>query len=302
MNATRPAYLRTYREGTLREVSLKLKEALSHCTLCPRDCGVDRHQLEAGICRTGDRARIASYAPHFGEEPPLVGLNGSGTLFFSRCNLLCNFCQNYDISHQGMGITVDDSELAGMMLWLQMRGCHNINFVTPSHVVPQIISALEIAVEQGLRIPLVYNTSGYDKVETLKMLEGIIDIYMPDIKFLDAATAKNTCRTEDYPDTVRRAIREMYRQVGNLRLDERGIATRGLLIRHLVMPGSLEDTREILRFIARDISPEAFVNIMPQYRPCGTVAETPRFNRHLSQGEYDRAMKMAREEGLVNLL
>jgi putative pyruvate formate lyase activating enzyme len=248
------------------------------------------------------KARVSSYAPHFGEEPQLVGRNGSGTIFFTHCNLLCNFCQNYDISHEGVGQDVEEEELAAMMLYLQLSGCHNINFVTPSHVVPQIIGALEIAIEQGLSVPLVYNTSGYDTVETLRLLEGIIDIYMPDFKFLDARAARNTCRSDNYPEVAKAAIKEMYRQVGNLKTDDSGVAYRGLLIRHLIMPGAIEDSRNIIRYIVSEISPEAFVNIMPQYRPCGEVAETPRFDRPLLQAEYDEVLSIAEEEGLVNVI
>ncbi|MCK4654065.1 MAG: radical SAM protein, partial [Candidatus Cloacimonetes bacterium] len=235
---------------------------------------------------------------HFGEEAPLVGRSGSGTIFFTNCNLLCNFCQNYDISHEGHGHEVTDEELAEMMLLLQSRRCNNINFVTPSHVVPQILSALEIAIEKGLSVPLVYNTGGYDNVETLKLLEGVFDIYMPDFKFWDSEVANKTCNAPDYPEVVRKAVAEMHRQVGDLVIDKNGIASSGLLIRHLVLPKGLAGTREIAEFIANKISSNTYVNIMPQYRPCGKSYEMEELSNFLTQKEYNNAVQSAKEEGL----
>ncbi len=298
----KPSYINAFKNGTLRAVNLDLQEALSHCELCPRKCGVDRTNNELGICKTGLKAKVSSASPHFGEEPPLVGTRGSGTIFFTHCNLLCTFCQNYDISHEGYGREVDDSELADLMIRLQLLGCHNINLVTPSHVVPQILNSLEVAIEKGLQIPLVYNTSSFDNVDTLKYLDGIVDIYMPDLKFFDPKLAQKTCDAPNYPDVAREAILEMHRQVGNLKLDSGGIAQQGLLIRHLVMPGLLDDTRRIMKFIANEISPETFVNIMPQYRPCGNLDKVPELNRGLYQDEYDEAIRIAKEEGLFNFL
>lgn len=297
----KPAYLNACKEGILRAVKHQLNATLSACTLCPRMCGVNRLKNEKGTCNTGRLAMISSATPHYGEEPPLVGTGGSGTIFFTNCNLLCNFCQNFDISHEGNGREVNDEELAEQMIKLQLMGCHNINFVTPSHVVPQIISALEIAIGMGLSIPLVFNTSAYDHIETLKLLDGIIDIYMPDFKFWDKKMATETCNAKDYPEIARNAIIEMHRQVGVLEMDNREIALKGLLIRHLVMPDSLNETSRILRFISKTISPETYVNIMPQYRPCGRFRETPKINRPLYRDEYEKALKIAREEGILNI-
>ncbi len=301
MSSAHPAYIRTMDDATLRANAHKAMAALENCTLCPRQCGVDRTAGETGYCQTGLRAKVASYNAHFGEEAPLVGRHGSGTIFFSHCNLLCAFCQNYDISHMGEGWEVDDRQLAAIMLELQKNGCHNINFVTPSHVVPQILSAMVIAAEQGLRVPLVFNTGGYDSVETLKLLNGIVDIYMPDFKFWDADIADQTCQAPDYRQVACDAMREMHRQVGDLIIDDNGLARRGLLVRHLVMPKGMAGTREVMRFIAGQISPETYVNIMPQYRPCGRAREFPDLARALSMSEYKTALKEARDEGITRL-
>jgi putative pyruvate formate lyase activating enzyme len=295
-----PAYLRSFQDGILSSKVEKALERLKNCRLCPRNCQVDRTAGETGICKTGRRAVVASYAPHFGEEPPLVGIHGSGTIFFSHCNLLCNFCQNYDISHQGFGKEVSKSNLARIMIELQNMGCHNINFVTPSHVIPQIVSAVEVAVQHGLNVPLVYNSSAYDEVESLKLLDGIIDIYMPDFKFWDPEVAGETCKASDYPDKARIAIREMHRQVGNLSI-ERGIANRGLLVRHLVMPNGFAGTMEIMNFIATEISKDTYVNIMTQYRPCGDVYEHEVLSRSINRKEFEEALEFARQAGLHRL-
>ena len=296
-----PVYIETYNKGLLKEKIKKAREILSSCSLCPRGCGVDRLSGELGICKTGENASVSSYHPHYGEEAPLVGHNGSGTIFFTYCNLLCIFCQNYDISHEGHGEEVSGEQIAGMMLFLQNTGCHNINFVTPTHVVPQILSALEIAIENGLGVPLVYNTGGYDRVETLKLLEGVIDIYMPDFKFWDPDVAELTCKARDYPEVARRAIIEMHRQVGDLVIDKSGIARRGLLIRHLVLPHGLAGTRQIMRFIAQKVSSNSYVNIMPQYRPCGRANEVKELSRMLLPKEYKAALREAKEEGITRL-
>jgi putative pyruvate formate lyase activating enzyme len=296
-----PCYIKTYKEGLLKEKIKKAREILSSCSLCPRRCGVDRLSGQLGICKTGENAYVSSYHPHYGEEAPLVGHNGSGTIFFTYCNLLCNFCQNYDISHEGGGDEVSREQIAGMMLFLQNSGCHNINFVTPTHVVPQILSALEIAIENGLGVPLVYNTSGYDRVETLKLLEGVIDIYMPDFKFWDPKVAELTCEARDYPEVARRAIIEMHRQVGDLVIDKSGLARRGLLIRHLVLPHGLAGTRQIMRFIAQKVSSSSYVNIMPQYRPCGRAYEVKELSNYLLPEEYKEALREAKKEGVTLL-
>jgi len=297
----RPAYLDLYGEGILQDRVDKAQPLLKNCRLCPRECQVDRAAEEKGYCRTGARAVVSSYSPHFGEEDPLVGARGSGTIFFTHCNLLCLFCQNYDISHLGEGRDVSPDRLAKIMLSLQEMGCHNINFVTPSHVVAQILAALPLAVEGGLRVPLVYNTGGYDSVETLELLDGIFDIYMPDLKFMDGEVAEAYCRARDYPEKARAAIKEMHRQVGDLKINDRGIAERGLLLRHLVMPGGLAGTGEAMRFLAREISPETYVNVMAQYRPCGKALEHPPLNRRVSTAEYEEALEIAREEGIYRL-
>ena len=301
MSIFEPAYIQTFEKGLLREKIQKAYDLLKSCVLCPRKCGVDRLSGETGTCKTGRRAWVSSFAPHFGEEAPLVGNGGSGTIFFTHCNLLCLFCQNFDISHRGCGQEVSGEQLAAIMLDLQNQGCHNINFVTPSHVVPQILCAVEIAVQRGLYVPLVFNSGGYDRVPTLKLLEGVFDIYMPDFKFWDPQVAEDTCQARDYPEVARKALLEMHRQVGDLELNEDGIAQRGLLIRHLVLPGGLAGTRAIMRFIVQRLSPDSYVNIMSQYRPCGRAAEIPALNSHLSAKDYQVAVQAAKEEGVKRL-
>lgn len=301
MSNYQPAYIETHRNGLLRKKIKSAKEMLNNCTLCPRECGVDRLSGESGICKTRDKALVSSYNAHFGEEAPLVGQNGSGTIFFTHCNLMCNFCQNYDISHEGYGRVITDEQLAQIMLQLQNIGCHNINFVTPSHVVAQILSALEIAVEKGLSIPLVYNTGGYDKIETLQLLDGVFDIYMPDFKFWDSDIAEKTCNTADYSKIAQKGFVEMHRQVGDLEIDESGIAQRGLLVRHLVLPNDLAGTKKVMRFLAREISPDTYVNIMSQYRPCGRAAEIKNLTRSISDKEYRQAIGAAKGEGITRL-
>jgi putative pyruvate formate lyase activating enzyme len=297
-----PLYRTAYTSGVLGRAAMELSEALHDCTLCPRKCHVNRHKQATGTCKTGSRALVSSYGPHVGEEGCLVGHGGSGTIFFTHCNLRCSFCQNYEISHLGDGKEVSESEIAAMMLDLQMRGCHNINFVTPSHVVPQMVMAIERACEQGLRIPIVYNSSGYDSVETLRQLEGIIDIYMPDLKFSRKDTASETCNAPDYFDVARAAVREMQRQVGELKVDDKGIARRGLLIRHLVMPGDAAGTELIMEFLANEISKDTALNIMPQYRPCGDVVAGSELDRPVTMEEFRDARETAKAKGLRRLL
>ncbi len=296
-----PAYLDLHARGILARRVRTAIEVLRSCVICPRMCKVNRLEGELGFCRTGRHAMVSSFNPHFGEEAPLVGRGGSGTIFFTHCNLLCLFCQNYDISHLGIGDEVDARLLARMMIRLQEEGCHNINFVTPTHVVPQILEALPVAIEAGLRVPLVYNTGGYDRVETLRLLDGIVDIYMPDIKFMDTETAGRLCNAPDYPEIVRAAIREMHRQVGDLTTDPDGIAERGLLVRHLVMPSGLAQTREAMEFLASEISKETYVNVMDQYRPCGEAHTHRDLSRRITQQEYAEAVEAARKSGLRRL-
>lgn len=295
-----PSYLRICRSGELARRVEEALAALADCTVCPRDCHVDRLHDDArqALCRTGRHARVGNYFPHFGEEDCLRGALGSGTIFFSYCNLKCVFCQNHDLSWDGLGAPCPPDELARMMLELQERGCHNINFVTPEHVVPQLLEGLLRAVERGLRLPLVYNTSAYDSQESLRLLDGVIDVYMPDFKFWDEDTAKWIVKAKDYPEVARRTIREMHRQVGDLTFHDNGLARRGLLVRHLVMPNGLANTREIMRFLAREVSPDTYVNIMDQYRPAGRAERYEIINRALLRSEHQEAVRIAREEGL----
>jgi putative pyruvate formate lyase activating enzyme len=296
-----PSYLKLHREGTLSKRVERAKALLESCSLCPRACEVNRIEGELGFCKTGRRAMVASYSAHFGEEAPLVGRHGSGTIFISSCNLLCSFCQNYEISHLREGVEVEPEQMAALMIQLSERGCHNINFVTPSHVVPQLLEALIPAIEQGLHVPLVYNSSGYDKKETLALLEGVFDIYMPDFKFWDETWSERYCNAPDYRDVAISAIKEMHRQVGDLIIDDEGIALKGLLIRHLVMPNNVTGSDKILSFIASEISPDTYVNVMDQYRPCGDVHQDEHINRRLSSEEFREAMKVAKRAGLKRL-
>jgi putative pyruvate formate lyase activating enzyme len=298
---TEAGYLALQREGKLEERIAEAQQRLSPCRICPRNCKVERSSGEKGICQTGAKAVVSSYAPHFGEESPLVGSGGSGTIFFTHCNLLCLFCQNYEISHLGEGVETDAGQLASMMVSLQRHGCHNINFVTPSHVVPQILAALAKAIEKGLTVPLVYNSGGYDSLETLKLLEGIVDIFMPDFKFWNRESAKRYAKAPDYPEVAQNAILEMHRQVGDLVMDDEDLAVKGLLVRHLVMPGSLDETGEILRFLAREVSVDTYVNVMDQYRPCGRAYQCPPVDRRLTADEYRDALKLASDSGLSRL-
>jgi putative pyruvate formate lyase activating enzyme len=262
---------------------------------------VNRIKGETGFCQTGRKARVASYNAHFGEEAPLVGTHGSGTIFISSCNLLCSFCQNYEISHDREGTDVAPEQMASMMVQLSDWGCHNINFVTPSHVVPQLLEALPFAIEKGMKVPLVYNSSGYDSVATLRLLEGVFDIYMPDFKFWDNRWAERYCDAPDYREVALDAIREMYRQVGDLMTDHRGIAVRGLLVRHLVMPEGVAGSERLFEFLATEISQNTYVNVMDQYRPCGSAPKDKVINRRLEMGEYREAIAAARKAGLKRL-
>jgi putative pyruvate formate lyase activating enzyme len=296
-NPFRPAYKLLGEEQFLEKVR-EAEEILKDCRLCPRHCGVDRTSGEKGICRTLDKPFLSSYGPHFGEEPPLVGMRGSGTIFLTNCNLKCVFCQNYDISHMGEGSEISHEELANIMVGLQKMGCHNINLVTPTHQVPMIMRAVMIAKGRGLVLPIVYNTGGYDSLETLRALDGIVDIYMPDLKYSDAEAAKKYSKAPDYPKAARAALREMHRQVGDLVLDERGIALRGMIIRHLVLPDGLAGTEEAMKFIAEELSRDTYVNIMDQYRPCYKANEHPSLSRRITRSEYEDAMRLARKAGL----
>ncbi|MFQ6058292.1 MAG: radical SAM protein [Anaerolineae bacterium] len=302
MTPFEPAYLKLLRSGELKERVQEAYKRLEACDICARECGVNRRQTTRGaVCRTGERAVVCSFHPHFGEESPLVGRHGSGTIFFSWCNLRCQFCQNYEISHLGQGTEVEPEDLATMMLRLQAQGCHNINLVSPSHVVPQILAGLLIAAQAGLRVPLVYNTGGYDSLRTLQLLDGIVDIYMPDMKYADEATARKYSKVRNYPQVNQAAVKEMHRQVGDLILDDRGIALRGLLVRHLVLPEGLAGTAEIVRFLAEEVSKNTYLNIMDQYRPCYKAHELPPLNRRITPEEYEEAVRLAHKAGLQRL-
>lgn len=296
-----PRYLNLIERGTLDKRAARGRAMLASCRLCPRECGVNRLEGERGICGVGERAVVSSAHPHFGEETPLVGRGGSGTIFFSGCNLKCIFCQNYEISQEAVGVTVSPEELASMMLHLEEAGCHNLNLVTPTHVVPQILESLGIAAADGFELPIVYNTGGYDALETIGLLDGIVDIYMPDCKYLSPDLAKRYSNAGDYPRVVAAALREMHRQVGDLVISEEGIAVEGLLVRHLVLPGSSDDTDRVLRFLADEISPETYVNVMRQYHPCYRASTCPPLDRPLSFDEWRAAVDAALEAGLHRL-
>jgi putative pyruvate formate lyase activating enzyme len=295
-----PAYLELLETGELVRRADAAARLLEQCRVCPRECLVQRLQGEHGVCRVGDRAMVSSYGPHFGEERPLVGTGGSGTIFLSHCNLCCVFCQNSDISQGDEGQVVSAQELAGMMLSLQRMGCHNVNFVTPTHQVPQILRALVLAAEQGLCLPLVYNCGGYESLGTLQLLDGVVDIYMPDLKYADAEIARRYSGVERYPEVAKAALAEMHRQVGDLALDRRGIAARGLLVRHLILPNDLAGTGEVVRFLA-GLSSNTYVNIMDQYRPSYRAHEHPLLARRPTRAEIQEAVRMARAAGLSRL-
>ena len=295
------AYRELYRRGKLHERVETALSLLESCSVCPRSCGVNRLAGEIGKCRTSRQAIVSSYGAHFDEEAPLVGRYGSGTIFFANCNLGCLFCQNYAISQLSEGQKIDKEELAYIMLSLQEKGCHNMNLVSPTHVVPQILEALEMAVESGLHVPLVYNSGGYDSVETLKILDGIVDIYMPDMKYDDEETARELSGIENYPEVNKAAVKEMHRQTGDLEINKEGVAQRGLLVRHLVLPHGLAGTKGIVHFLSREISRNAYVNIMDQYRPCYKALQIPGLGGRISSAEFHEALSFAQEAGLSRL-
>jgi len=286
--------------AALAERVRQAREMLRDCHVCPHNCAVDRSAGERGVCRVGDVAVVSSYGPHFGEEAPLVGVGGSGTIFLTHCNLRCVFCQNADISQGGVGRETSSDELAAMMLALQRQGCHNINFVSPTHHVPMILAGVEAAAANGLRVPLVYNTGGYDAVPTLRLLDGVFDIYMPDAKYSDNEIARRYSGAPDYWDRNREALREMHRQAGDLQMDERGIARRGLLVRHLVLPGDLAGTREVMQFLAA-LSRDTYVNVMAQYRPCHRALDYEELSRRPTAQEYQQAVQWALDAGIHRL-
>jgi len=297
---TTAAYLALHHSGELARRADRARELLAPCRVCPRDCGADRLSGETGDCNTNHLARVSSVNPHFGEEDVLVGRNGSGTVFFCGCNLNCDFCQNSEISQFPGGREVDVRQLAGIFLQVQEMGCHNLNTVTPTHVTPQILEALDIAAGQGFRLPWVYNCGGYESVETLGLLDSVVDIYMPDFKFTDSDPAKRFCQAADYPEIAKAALAEMHRQVGDLKTDEEGVATRGLLVRHLVMPGGLAGSREAARFLA-SLSEDTFVNVMAQYRPCHRADQHQELCQTITSEEHQDAVEAMQAEGLSRL-
>jgi putative pyruvate formate lyase activating enzyme len=301
MDDFQPAYLSLLQSGDL---SQRVEQAYAHldaCDLCPWECRANRNAGKMGLCRSGMRARVASYGSHLGEERPLRGWKGSGTIFFARCNLRCQYCQNHEISQADAGDEIEPEDLVEIMLALQSAGCHNINLVTPSHVVPQILAAVLLAAKAGLRLPLVYNTSGYDAIVALELLDGVVDIYMPDMKYASAQIARSYSKARDYPRHNQAAVLEMHRQVGDLRIGSDGLAQRGLIIRHLVLPNELAGSSEILRFIAERISPNTYLNLMDQYRPMYNAQRFPKLKRCLRPQEFQAALDEAQALGLQRL-
>lgn len=296
-----PVYLSLSRSGELARRAEAARAHLALCDLCAWECKVDRLAGKLGVCRTGEHAKVSSFGPHHGEEGPLRGRHGSGTIFFVRCNLRCQYCQNFEISQTDVGGEVTAERLAAIMLELQARGCHNINLVSPSHVVAQILAALAIAAADGLHLPLVYNTGGYDSMAALGLLDGVIDIYMPDMKYAGAQTARKYSKARDYPSFNQTAVKEMHRQVGDLQLDDQGLAWRGLLVRHLILPNDLAGTEEVLRFLAEEISSNTYLNLMDQYRPAYKAHQFPQLGRPITSEEYQKAVQTAHRAGLHRL-
>ena len=295
-----PRCLDSYDSGSLKEKAGILFESLKDCQICPRRCRVNRLAGKLGVCKTGEKAKVYSYLCHHGEEPPISGENGSGTIFFSNCNLRCVYCQNYEFSQLGDGREVDERELASLMIGLQNDGCHNINFVTPTHVLPQILKALIIAIPQGLRVPLVYNTSGYELGEVLRQAEGIFDVYLPDARYADSGLSLKYSGAKDYPENNQAALKEMLRQVGRVRLDEHGVIESGLLIRHLVLPGALKNTESIMKFISQELGQDTCISLRSQYFPCFKAVEYREISRRLMVEEYQGAIKIMSGFGLNN--
>jgi putative pyruvate formate lyase activating enzyme len=296
-----PAYLALVESGELEQRIQAAYQRLSRCELCAVRCRIDRRSGKVGGCRTGERARVSNFAPHFGEERVLSGTRGSGAIFFAGCNLRCQFCQNWNISQHSDGDEVSPGELAGMMLALQERGCHNINLVSPSHVLPMILAAVQLAAQRGLRLPLVYNTGGYDSLDSLRLLDGIIDIYMPDMKYALTQVARRYSKIINYPRVNQDAVSEMFRQVGDLQIDAQGLAQRGLLVRHLVLPNGLAGSPAIMQFLATQISKNTYINVMDQYQPAFEAHLYPSLNRPTHPDEYRAAQQAAYNAGLTRL-
>lgn len=295
-----PSYLNAFKSGKLKETAGRLFDSLSSCVICPRKCKVNRLENKTGFCKSGKLAKVYSFLSHHGEEPPVSGTRGSGTIFFSHCNMACAYCQNYEFSQLGAGREYSSGELAEVMLKLQKMGCHNINLVTPTHVLPQILKALHLACGQGLKIPLVYNTSGYELAEVIKLLDGIVDIYLPDMRYGDSAVSKKLSQAADYPRYNQDAVREMFCQVGTAEFDADGLIRKGLIIRHLVLPNRSSGTDKIMRFIAEEISKDTYISLMSQYLPYHKACGYPEINRRLKKEEYEEAKKILERYDLLN--
>ena len=298
----KPAYQALQRSGALKTRGEILWDRMGSCNLCPRNCKVNRLKGEIGFCQAGSKLKVASFDAHFGEERPLVGIGGSGTIFLSHCNLGCVFCQNWDLSHRGTGTPCEIADLAGMMLQLQAEGCHNINVVTPTHYSPHVLLALDLAASRGLRLPLVYNTCGWERQDILEVLDGVVDIYLADFKYMDAEMARTySAEAETYPQITQSALLEMNRQVGVARPERNGVIFRGLMIRHLVMPGNASGSMEAMHWIAGHLPSETYVNIMLQYRPAYRAHLYPEIDCPVSRSEYARVVEEARRWGLTHL-
>lgn len=295
-----PSYLEAYNNGQLSEITDKLFKSLESCSLCPRNCRVNRLKNKLGLCKTGQKARVYSFLPHHGEEPPISGENGSGTIFFSNCSMGCVYCQNYEFSQQGKGREVEPAELADFMLKLQDLSCHNLNLVTPTHNLPQILKALCIAIPKGLKIPIAYNTNGYELADIIKLLAGIVDIYLPDMRYADKDVGLKYSAVLDYPKHNQEAIKEMYQQVGIAKFDNQGIIIKGLIIRHLVLPQNLSGTEEIMRFISTSLTPDSYISLMSQYFPCYKADQFREISRRITQEEYEMAKNILDKYGLYN--
>lgn len=294
----RPIYLEQLSIAELKDRAEKLIELQRMCRICPHECLARRHENETGDCHSTSELKVSTVSAHFGEEPPLVGTHGSGTIFFTNCNLNCKFCQNYDISHLGLGLLISTEQLADAMISLQNKGCHNVNLVTPTHFTPQIVQSLILAVERGFELPLVYNCGGYESIDTLRLLDGIIDIYMPDIKYSDNLLATKYSNAYNYWEIVTAAVKEMHNQVGDLKLSKRGIAQRGLLIRHLILPNDIAGSKKILEFIATEISRNTYINLMDQYYPAFKASEYAELKRRITDEEYRSVISFALRLGL----
>jgi len=292
------SYIKLYQDGTLEKTASEFLQRLKHCDICPRKCGTDRTKKASGYCKTGRRAKVSSAFKHFGEEFPLSGYKGSGTIFFSFCNLRCVFCQNHTLSHLGEGCEEDPDDIANQMLSLQEDGAHNINFVSPTHVVPQILESLLVACPKGLKIPLVYNTGGYDSPDTIKKLKGIFDIYLPDIKYSDNSYAEKYSNAPDYWDNCKSSVKEMHNQTGTFSTDLSGVAVKGLMVRHLILPNDLSGSCKILEFIASEISKDTYINIMDQYHPCYKSYEYKELQKRITSSELNSVIEYAKKLGL----